>query len=60
MQGGKEIKEGTRALKGLGQDLNRSETMTCVVRTKSNITTKPENKQCMERIEDSDSNEACA
>ena len=44
MHGGKEMNEGIRVLKGLGQGLNRNETMTSVVRTRANITTKRENK----------------
>ena len=46
MQGGKEMNEGTRALKGVGQVLNRSEIMASVLRTRANITTERENKHC--------------
>ena len=54
MQGGKEVNEGTGALKGFYTFSNRNETMTSVVvRTKANITNKREMEQGR-GIEDSD------
>ena len=59
MQGGKEMNEGTGALKGLKTFSNRNEIMTSVVsRTKANITTKREMEQGR-GVEDRDLDEAC-